>query len=157
MPQRGVRRSTERSESRSRSAFSPSRAAQIPLTIESGRDQAPGCASRVALQLTQTHKKLRYHGLAKNTAQLYILFALANLVIVKRPRAPGALIRGGDSGFRASRGEGGLKRVLQTSPVERCRRRRLYSGFSDELGLADRRAVLRRAGGGAPFEHSACG
>ena len=29
------------------------------------------------------HKKLRYRGLAKNTAQLYILFALANLMIVK--------------------------------------------------------------------------
>jgi transposase, IS5 family len=31
------------------------------------------------------HKKLRYRGLAKNTAQLYTLFALANLVIVKNP------------------------------------------------------------------------
>jgi IS5 family transposase len=30
------------------------------------------------------HKKLRYRGLFKNTAQLYALFALANLVIVKR-------------------------------------------------------------------------
>lgn len=30
------------------------------------------------------HKKLRYRGLHKNTAQLYTLFALANLVIVKR-------------------------------------------------------------------------
>ena len=30
------------------------------------------------------HKKLRYRGLAKNTAQLYTLFALANLVIVKQ-------------------------------------------------------------------------
>src|SRR3954462_1944868 len=30
------------------------------------------------------HKKLRRRGLAKNTAQLYALFALANLVIVKR-------------------------------------------------------------------------
>jgi IS5 family transposase len=30
------------------------------------------------------HKKLRYRGLAKNTAQLYTLFALANLVIVKK-------------------------------------------------------------------------
>jgi len=29
------------------------------------------------------HKKLRYRGLKKNTAQLYTLFALANLVIVK--------------------------------------------------------------------------
>jgi transposase, IS5 family len=29
------------------------------------------------------HNKLRYRGLAKNTAQLYTLFALANLVIVK--------------------------------------------------------------------------
>src|SRR4051794_18968291 len=29
------------------------------------------------------HKKLRYRGLHKNTAQLYTLFALANLVIVK--------------------------------------------------------------------------
>jgi transposase, IS5 family len=29
------------------------------------------------------HKKLRYRGLAKNTAQLYTLFALANLMIVK--------------------------------------------------------------------------
>ena len=29
------------------------------------------------------HKKLRYRGLQKNTAQLYTLFALANLVIVK--------------------------------------------------------------------------
>jgi transposase, IS5 family len=31
------------------------------------------------------HRKLRYRGLAKNTAQLHTLFALANLVIVKRP------------------------------------------------------------------------
>ena len=30
------------------------------------------------------HKKLRYRGLHKNTAQLYTLFALANLVIVKQ-------------------------------------------------------------------------
>jgi transposase, IS5 family len=30
------------------------------------------------------HKKLRYRGLQKNTAQLYTLFALANLVIVKK-------------------------------------------------------------------------
>ena len=30
------------------------------------------------------HKKLRYRGLTKNTAQLYTLFALANLVIVKQ-------------------------------------------------------------------------
>jgi len=30
------------------------------------------------------HKKLRYRGLFKNTAQLYTLFALANLVIVKK-------------------------------------------------------------------------
>jgi len=30
------------------------------------------------------HKKLRYRGLKKNTAQLYSLFALANLLIVKK-------------------------------------------------------------------------
>lgn len=30
------------------------------------------------------HRKLRYRGIAKNTAQLHILFALANLVIAKR-------------------------------------------------------------------------
>ena len=30
------------------------------------------------------HKKLRYRGLAKNTAQLHTLFALANLVIGKK-------------------------------------------------------------------------
>ena len=30
------------------------------------------------------HKKLRYRGLNKNTAQLHTLFALANLVIVKK-------------------------------------------------------------------------
>src|ERR1700704_3216251 len=30
------------------------------------------------------HKKLRYRGLAKNTAKLHTLFALANLVIVKK-------------------------------------------------------------------------
>ena len=30
------------------------------------------------------HKKLRYRGLAKNTAQMHALFALANLVIVKQ-------------------------------------------------------------------------
>jgi IS5 family transposase len=30
------------------------------------------------------HKKLRYRGLAKNTAQLHTLFALANLAIVKK-------------------------------------------------------------------------
>lgn len=29
------------------------------------------------------HRKLRYRGLAKNTAQLRTLFALANLVILK--------------------------------------------------------------------------
>jgi transposase, IS5 family len=31
-----------------------------------------------------SHKKVRYKGLAKNTAQLYGLFAWANLVIVKK-------------------------------------------------------------------------
>ena len=31
------------------------------------------------------HRKLRYRGLGKNTAQLHTLFALANLVIVKKP------------------------------------------------------------------------
>src|SRR5664280_1453623 len=31
------------------------------------------------------HKKVRYKGLAKNQAQLYSLFGLANLVIAKRP------------------------------------------------------------------------
>jgi transposase, IS5 family len=30
------------------------------------------------------HRKLRYRGLFKNTAQLHTLFALANLVIVKK-------------------------------------------------------------------------
>jgi IS5 family transposase len=30
------------------------------------------------------HRKTRYKGLAKNTAQLFSLFALANLVIAKR-------------------------------------------------------------------------
>jgi transposase, IS5 family len=30
------------------------------------------------------HRKVRYHGLSKNTAQLYSLFALANLVIARR-------------------------------------------------------------------------
>jgi IS5 family transposase len=30
------------------------------------------------------HKKLRYRGLAKNTAQLHTLFALASLAIVKK-------------------------------------------------------------------------
>ena len=30
------------------------------------------------------HRKVRYKGLTKNTAQLHILFALANLVIAKR-------------------------------------------------------------------------
>ena len=36
------------------------------------------------------HKRLRYRGLAKNTAQLRTLFALANLVIVKKTLlAPG--------------------------------------------------------------------
>lgn len=34
------------------------------------------------------HKKLRYRGLAKNTAQLHTLFALANLVIVKKTLLP---------------------------------------------------------------------
>jgi len=30
------------------------------------------------------HRKVRYRGLHKNTAQLYTLFALANLVIAKK-------------------------------------------------------------------------
>jgi IS5 family transposase len=34
------------------------------------------------------HKKLRYRGLKKNTAQLHTLFALANLVIVKKTLLP---------------------------------------------------------------------
>ena len=34
------------------------------------------------------HKKLRYRGLHKNTAQLHTLFALANLVIVKKALLP---------------------------------------------------------------------
>jgi transposase, IS5 family len=39
------------------------------------------------------HRKVRYRGLAKNTAQLYSLFALANLVLARRllsPRGVGA-------------------------------------------------------------------
>jgi len=32
------------------------------------------------------YRKVRYRGLAKNTAQLYTLFALANLVIAGRSR-----------------------------------------------------------------------
>ncbi len=31
------------------------------------------------------HRKTRYRGIAKNTAQLYSLFALANLFIARRP------------------------------------------------------------------------
>jgi len=31
-----------------------------------------------------SHRKVRYKGLKKNTAQLHILFSLANLVIAKR-------------------------------------------------------------------------
>ncbi len=31
------------------------------------------------------HRKVRYKGLAKNQAQLFSLFSLANLVIAKRP------------------------------------------------------------------------
>src|SRR3954452_17668589 len=34
------------------------------------------------------HKKLRYRGLQKNTAQLHTLFALANLVIAKKVLVP---------------------------------------------------------------------
>lgn len=30
------------------------------------------------------HRKIRYRGLAKNTAQMHTLFALANLVIAKK-------------------------------------------------------------------------
>jgi IS5 family transposase len=30
------------------------------------------------------HRKTRYRGLAKNTAQLFTLFALANLVLARR-------------------------------------------------------------------------
>ena len=30
------------------------------------------------------HRKVRYRGMSKNTAQLYSLFALANLVIARR-------------------------------------------------------------------------
>ena len=30
------------------------------------------------------HRKVRYRGLVKNTAQLHTLFALANLVLVQR-------------------------------------------------------------------------
>lgn len=34
------------------------------------------------------HRKVRYRGLAKNTAQLYTLFALANLMLARRVLAP---------------------------------------------------------------------
>jgi transposase, IS5 family len=38
------------------------------------------------------HRKARYRGLKKNIAQLYTLFALANLVIAKKTlRAPAAV------------------------------------------------------------------
>ena len=36
------------------------------------------------------HAKVRYHGLAKNTAQLHTLFALSNLWMVRRPLLQGA-------------------------------------------------------------------
>ena len=47
-----------------------------PAGVSSQR-QGPG-------QALFRHRKLRYRGLAKNTAQLHTLFALANLVIVKK-------------------------------------------------------------------------
>lgn len=43
------------------------------------------------------HRKARYRGLAKNTVQMYTLFALANLVIGKA-----RLLAGGPQGVRAS-------------------------------------------------------
>ena len=36
------------------------------------------------------HRKVRYRGLAKNTAQLRVLFALANLSITRRELLSGA-------------------------------------------------------------------
>jgi IS5 family transposase len=49
---------------------------------------ACGCLSRCArLHIIKNlfkHRKVRYRGLRKNTAQLHILFALANLVMARR-------------------------------------------------------------------------
>ena len=39
------------------------------------------------------HKKLRYRGLAKNTAQLHTLFALANLWMARRQLMAMAAVR----------------------------------------------------------------
>jgi IS5 family transposase len=50
----------------------------------------PGSSIRSTSSRTVPDKRLRYRGLAKNTAQLRTLFALANLVIVKKTLlAPG--------------------------------------------------------------------
>ena len=38
------------------------------------------------------HRKVRYRGLAKNTAQLRVLFALANLYMARRELMSGAAV-----------------------------------------------------------------
>jgi transposase, IS5 family len=42
--------------------------------------------AQVRAWVEHPHKKLRYRGLAKNTAQLYTLFAPTNMMIVKKRR-----------------------------------------------------------------------
>lgn len=61
------------------------------------------------------HRKVRYRGLARNTAQLQVLFALANLVITQRALLPrpgpesgtGTRAHGSQSRFRAPRAPAG--------------------------------------------------
>ena len=59
-------------------------AARAGRTVE-GEHPRQGRAPFHVIKHPFRHKKVRYKGLAKNEAQLFSLFGLANLVIVNRP------------------------------------------------------------------------
>ena len=77
-------------------AMQPGKRRQLDLTCKWARllEQAEQLKASVRAKVEHPfhviknlfkHKKARYKGLAKNEAQLFSLFALANLVIAKRP------------------------------------------------------------------------
>ena len=68
-----------------------------PSDTSSGQRLRPLAISLRSVHILKNlfrHRKTRYRGLAKNTAQLHSLFALANLFIARRsPRTAGCIAR----------------------------------------------------------------
>jgi IS5 family transposase len=93
---RGVHKRDEARRPRWHVAMQPGKRRQLDLSHEWARllERAEQLKASVSAKVEHPfhviknlfrHKKVRYKGLAKNQAQLFSLFGLANLVIAKRP------------------------------------------------------------------------